>query len=92
MSWLAEVTADSSVNADGTPKFYKNGLRFATKEEAEAYASDLYGRWTSVRDKRVVESADPVTHKWQDQFGLFPIEDQEASELDDMIGAMGEEP
>ena len=37
-----------------------NGLRFATREEAETYAKDLFSRWTAVKAFRVVESADPV--------------------------------
>jgi hypothetical protein len=54
MSWKAEVIADSS------GKFCGNGLRFATKGEAERYAKDLMYRWTLVREWRVVESDEPV--------------------------------
>jgi hypothetical protein len=54
MSWKAEVIADSS------GKFCGNGLRFATKGEAETYAADLAYRWTLVREWRVVESDDAV--------------------------------
>lgn len=54
VSWAPEVIADSS------GKFCGNALRFATKEEAEAYAKDLFSRWTAVKEYRVVESADPV--------------------------------
>lgn len=57
MSWRPEVIADSS--GEWTP----NGLRFATKEEAEYYALDLAMRWTSVRDWRAVENADPVNYR-----------------------------
>ena len=56
-SWKAEVVADSS------GEFCGNGLRFATKREAEVYVDDLMMRWTAVRDTRVVESDDPVTHQ-----------------------------
>jgi len=42
-----------------------NGLRFATKEEAEAYGDNLAMRWfTRISDPancRAVESDDPVT-------------------------------
>ena len=38
-------------------------MRFATKEEAERYVADLAGRWLAVRETRVVESDDPVTHE-----------------------------
>jgi hypothetical protein len=54
MSYAAEVIADSS------RKWCGNGLRFATKAEAESYVADLAMRWTSVRETRVVESSDPV--------------------------------
>jgi hypothetical protein len=57
MSFKAEVIADSS------GKWCSNGLRFATREEAEAYGLDLSLRWTAVRDYRVVESEDPVTQR-----------------------------
>jgi hypothetical protein len=38
-----------------------NGLRFATREEAEAYAAGL----SSGRNTRVVESSDPVNYRWE---------------------------
>jgi hypothetical protein len=57
MSWKAEVIADSS------GKWCGNGLRFATRQEAERYVSDLSWRWTAVRDTRVVDVADAVTEK-----------------------------
>ena len=39
-----------------------NGLQFDTREDAEAYASDLADRWTAVRWTRVVEDdgKDPI--------------------------------
>jgi hypothetical protein len=58
MSWKAEVIADNS------GKFVGNALRFATENEAKGYAADLFSRWTSVRETRVVESEDPVTDTW----------------------------
>lgn len=54
MSYKAEVIADNS------GQWCSNALRFATREEAETYVSDLAWRWTSVRDTRVVECEDPV--------------------------------
>jgi hypothetical protein len=53
-SFAAEVIADNSGAWVG------NGLRFATAEEAETYAKDLYSRWTAVKEWRVVPSVDPV--------------------------------
>jgi hypothetical protein len=53
MLWRVEVIADNS------GKWCGNGLTFATRGEAEAYALDLACRWTSVRDWRVVEVEEP---------------------------------
>ena len=39
-----------------------NGLRFATREEAEQSAAGLAGRWMLVDDWRVDESSDPVNY------------------------------
>ena len=44
-----QVIADSSGNWSG------NSIRFATPQEAEEAAIDLAGRWTSVREWRVVD-------------------------------------
>lgn len=56
MSWKAEVIADDS------GKWVSNALRFATEAEAARYATDLMGRWMAVREKRVVESDEPVNY------------------------------
>lgn len=58
MSFKPEVIADSS------GKWCGNAVRFATREEAEAWAIDRAIRWTLVRDTRVVESDDPVNYRW----------------------------
>lgn len=39
-----------------------NALRFATKEESDAWVTDLMFRWTAVSDIRSVESDDAPTH------------------------------
>ena len=44
------------VLADSSGKWVPNDLRFATTEEAKAYALDLAIRWTLVRDWRVVDT------------------------------------
>jgi len=44
------------VIADSSGEWVGNQLRFATKEEAEAYGRDLFSRWTLVREYRVVEA------------------------------------
>jgi hypothetical protein len=60
MSFKPEVIADTSGQWIG------NALRFATREEAERNVSDLFSRWTAVRDTRVVECEDPVTYRYVD--------------------------
>lgn len=59
MSWKSAVKVD--VN-----EWVYNGLRFATKEEAEGYVADLKMRWTMVDDTRVEESDEPVNFRWVD--------------------------
>jgi hypothetical protein len=49
MKFKVEVLADSTGNWVG------NQVKFDTREEAEAYGNDLAGRWTAVREWRVVE-------------------------------------
>jgi hypothetical protein len=66
-SCAAEVVADSS------GKFCGNGLRFATVQEAEAYARDLMRRWTLVTEWRVVPSDDPVNYQWVAGKGVVDI-------------------
>lgn len=63
-SWKAEVIADSSGEWVG------NALRFATKEEAEAYAMDLSMRWTAVRDWRAVPSEDKPNKPDKSSMGI----------------------
>jgi hypothetical protein len=54
MSWAPQATTDSD-------RWVGNGLRFATREEAEAYVAGL----SLVRNTRVVESSDPVNYRWE---------------------------
>jgi hypothetical protein len=58
MSWKIEVVMDDSGEWEG------DSLRFATAQEALAYARDLEFRCSAVRDKRIVKSEDPVNHRW----------------------------
>jgi hypothetical protein len=60
MAWKPEVKTGSD------PKWYRNGLTFATKEEAERSAFNLMMRWMAVTDHRAVEVDEPVTHKLVD--------------------------
>jgi hypothetical protein len=54
VSWKIEVVMDDSGEWESDP------FRFATLDEALAYARDLDLRWAAVRDRRVVKSQDPV--------------------------------
>jgi hypothetical protein len=60
MAWKPEV---QTVN---DPKWYRNGLVFATEEEAYASAFNLSMRWSAVEDCRAVEVDEPVTHRLVD--------------------------
>ena len=71
MSWRTDVIADNSGQWVG------NGLRFATKPEAENYVSDLAYRWTLVRETRVVEVDEPVNYAWTNG-GAMRLEDNDA--------------
>jgi hypothetical protein len=66
-SWAAEVETNR------TGEFYGNAVRFATKEEAEIYVSDLMSRWLAVTNTRVVASPDPVNYKIVDGI-VMPID------------------
>jgi hypothetical protein len=61
MSWGIEVIADDSGEWESDPH------RFATKQEALAYARALDLRWAALRDRRVVESNDAVDSRWTRQ-------------------------
>jgi hypothetical protein len=66
-SYKCEVQADSS------GRWESNELRFATHQEATFYAVDLGMRWMAVREARVVESDDPVTHVWLNHAGAVHV-------------------
>ena len=54
MSWKPEVKVGGN--------WEHSSLVFATKEEAEGSARDLFRRWTACDEHRAVESADPVNY------------------------------
>jgi hypothetical protein len=66
-SYRPEVIADSS------GKWCPNGLRFATKAEAELNVDDLKSRWSLVRETRVVESDDEPNYRWDNVVGLVRL-------------------
>lgn len=57
-SWKPEV----QVAGEGE-KWHDNAVRFATKEEAELSAKDLFGRWMLATAWRAAPSDDPVNYK-----------------------------
>jgi hypothetical protein len=58
-SWEPQVIADK------TGKWCGNACRFATRQEADAYVTDLMTRWTSVTGWRSIESDDDVNYVWK---------------------------
>ena len=66
MNWKPEVFVDG--------EWGQNSLVFATKEEAENYAHDLYMRWILCSDSRAVESEDPVNYRWEEGKGAVRLE------------------
>ncbi len=61
MSWKPEV----KIIGEGG-KWSRNGLVFATREEAEASARNLMSRWFMVWDTRATESDEVVNYRWAD--------------------------
>jgi hypothetical protein len=61
------VSYKPEVIADASGKWCGNALRFATKKEAEQNVQDLEFRWFAVKQTRVVECDDPVTHTYHDR-------------------------
>jgi len=54
------------VQTDSTGKYYSNYLKFPTRNQAEAYAIDLAGRWTAVKYWRVGETSEPANYQYHD--------------------------
>jgi hypothetical protein len=52
------------VLAHGETEWATNALRFATKEEADAWGRDLLGRWTAAKETESRPSTDPVNYRW----------------------------
>jgi len=61
MSWKVEVMVDDSGEWESDP------FRFERKHEALAYARDLELRWSAVRDRRIVESNEPINSRWTER-------------------------
>ena len=61
------------------PKFYPNGIAFATKNEANAYGSYKLGTWMMSDAYQVVESTEPVNYRWDSEEGLMDVGTEDAS-------------
>ena len=51
------------ISTDGGKSFGQNAQVFATKEEAQTMARDIFGRWMLATDYRATETEDPVNYK-----------------------------
>ncbi len=71
MPWKPEVRVDG--------EWHRNGLVFATRDEAFENAADLFARWTSCAGYRAAEVPDAmVTHSYTGR-ELRPIDDTTAA-------------
>ena len=60
---------------DGSGHWVRNGCRFESYDETAAYLADLETYWLAIRDTRITEVDDPVTHFWNfNTVSLHPIE------------------
>ena len=48
------------ISTDGGKSFGQNAQVFATKEEAETMAKDIFNRWMLATDHKAVESDEPA--------------------------------
>lgn len=54
-----------------------NAMRFATKEEAESYGTDLLMRWLAPSHGQPEETEDPVNYRWVPGKGAESLEGRE---------------
>ena len=54
------------ISTDGGKSFGQNAQVFATKEEAETMAKDIFSRWMLATDYRVTDSDEPVNYEIKD--------------------------
>ena len=60
------------ISTDGGKSFGQNAQVFATKEEAETMAKDIFNRWMLATDYRVTETEDAVNYRIVDNV-LTPV-------------------
>ena len=51
------------ISTDGGKSFGQNAQVFATKEEAETMAKDIFNRWMLATDYRAAETEDAVNYR-----------------------------
>ena len=65
------------ISTDGGKSFGQNAQVFATKEEAETMAKDIFNRWMLATDHKAVESDEPANYRIINGV-LEPIQKEEA--------------
>lgn len=74
------------ISTDGGKSFGQNAQVFATKEEAEWMARDIFTRWMMATDWRAVETEDPVNYRVRGNVVSFvpkePVTESEGGEHD----------
>jgi hypothetical protein len=61
------------ISTDGGKRYDQNNCTFATADEAELAARDIYMRWTLATHWRVAESEQPVNYTFTRESGLQPV-------------------
>lgn len=56
------------------PKFYRNGLVFATEEEAQASARNTFNNWMAAEAYRTVEVDESVNARWDNEEGVIHLD------------------
>jgi hypothetical protein len=63
-------------------KWSQNALVFATRDEAERNARDLFMRWMACEDHRAVEVDEPVSHAYSEAGELKHLEKEPIDDAD----------
>lgn len=54
------------VKTAGDTDWVSNGIRFASRDEADSYGFDLAWRWLAVTEWEVQESTEQVNYQWNE--------------------------
>ena len=60
-----------TIKTYGDPKFYLNGMAFATDAEARYWGADRLSRWTLADKHDVIKSDEPVNYKIDLETGVM---------------------